>query len=76
MNENIRTQIAAVLDELRKLHPEWRLGQLVANVAMWAKGPADSAVWDVEDEEFLKAAREHIARTAANRQIGARRETV
>jgi hypothetical protein len=44
------------LAELRHRYPAWRLGQLVANVAGWA----DQNVWDVEDEQFLAAAKEHL----------------
>jgi hypothetical protein len=59
-------RIAVALEELSKMYPQWRFGQLVANVATWAKGPTDTALWDVDDEEFLKAAEEHInSRTAA-----------
>jgi len=53
-------RISAALDALRKLYPDWRFGQLVANVATWTKGPDAQAVWDVDDESFLKAAEEHL----------------
>ena len=32
----------------------------IANVATWTKGPDAQAVWDVDDESFLKAAEEHL----------------
>ena len=54
-------QILEAIAELRKQHPSWRFGQLVANVSFFAKGPVKSAVYDVEDEEFLKAAQAHLA---------------
>jgi hypothetical protein len=53
-------RISAALEGLHKLYPRWRFGQLVANVATWAKGPDAQAVWDVEDESFLRAAEEHL----------------
>ncbi len=53
-------QILEAIAELRKQHPSWRFGQLVANVSFFAKGPVKSAVYDVEDEEFLKAAQDHL----------------
>ena len=65
MKQDHRHRISVVLDELSKLHPEWRFGQLVANVAMWANGPGAEAIWDVEDETFLRAAEEHIRDYAA-----------
>jgi hypothetical protein len=54
-------QILDAIRELHQQHPNWRFGQLVANVSFFAKGPLKSAVWDVEDDEFLKAAQEHLA---------------
>lgn len=57
-----RRQILEALDQMSDLHPDWRFGQMVANVSAWAKGATQSAVWDVEDPEFLKAALEHLAR--------------
>jgi hypothetical protein len=27
---------------------------------MWAKGPTNEAIWDVDDEEFLRAAEDHV----------------
>jgi hypothetical protein len=56
----IRRQVLEVLAQLSELHPDMRIGQLVENGAMWAKGPEEGATWDVEDEEFLGAAREHV----------------
>ena len=54
-------ELLAILSELRRWHPEWRIGQLVGNVSYWARGAKTGAVWDVEDEEFIAAARAHIA---------------
>ena len=66
MTSSTAYRIAVALEELSKMYPQWRFGQLVANVAMWAKGPVDGAVWDVDDEEFLKAAEAHINSRTAN----------
>lgn len=41
---------------LRRLHPHWRLGQLVANLADWA----DTNIWDIEDDRILEAAQSHL----------------
>ena len=54
-------QLLEAIEELHKQHPNWRFGQLVANVSIFAKDPVNTAVWDVEDEEFLKAAQDHLA---------------
>ncbi len=64
-------QILTALQELHELHPAWRFGQLVANVSIFARGPVNTAVWDVEDEEFLQAAQAHLSRVEEKK-----RETV
>lgn len=56
MNQTIRAELFDTLAELRRRYPEWRLGQLISNVAGWA----DQEVWDVEDEQLLAAAKEHL----------------
>jgi hypothetical protein len=61
MTAHTARRLATVIEGLSKLHPEWRIGQLVANVASWAKGPATEAVWDVTDEEFLQAAEAYLS---------------
>jgi len=53
----IRSELLAALTELSSLRPEWRLGQTVANVAMTAGRLEASGVWDLEDEEALRATR-------------------
>jgi hypothetical protein len=64
-------RLAKVIEQLSELHPDWRFGQLVANVASWASGPTAEAVWDVDDEAFLNAAEEHL-RSRAHHKPGAR----
>jgi hypothetical protein len=59
--EQIRSDLLAALAELGRLRPEWRLGQTLANVAMTAGRLDAGAVWDLEDEEALAAARELLA---------------
>lgn len=56
MNDNQRTELLAAVEALSRRYPDWRLGQLIANVAGWA----DQEIWDVEDEQLLAAARSHL----------------
>ena len=56
MNSNQRADLLAAIAELARKYPDWRLGQLVSNVAGWA----DQDIWDVEDEQLLEAARLHL----------------
>jgi hypothetical protein len=60
MNDAIRQRLIEALKDLSKLYPEMRFGQLVTNVAYWARGATDTAAWDVEDEELLQAALSHL----------------
>ena len=66
--ESTRAELLAVLADLGQLRPQWRLGQMLANLAMAAGRLDAGGVWDLEDEEALAAAREllgHPTRTAA-----------
>jgi hypothetical protein len=62
MTTDHQRRFARVLALISELYPDWRIGQIVANIALFARGPAAEAVWDVEDEEFLVAAEAHVAR--------------
>jgi hypothetical protein len=62
MNIQQRTDLLAALTEMGQRYPDWRLGQLLANVAGWV----DQDIWDVEDEQLLEAARLHLRQTAVN----------
>ncbi len=56
MNKATRTDLLDALAELGNRYHEWRLGQLVSNIAGWA----DQDVWDANDEQLLVAAKEHL----------------
>jgi len=56
MNTKLRVDLLAAIDELCQRYPDWRLGQLIANVSGWA----DQDVWDVEDDQLLAAAKAHL----------------
>ena len=51
-----KTELFAALAALAHLHPHWRVGQLISNVAGWA----DVDIWNVEDHQLLSASREHL----------------
>ena len=55
-------ELLAAVRELRTLFPDWRVGQLVANLTQAAGRDREGAIWDVEDEELLAAARRLIER--------------
>lgn len=56
----MRKQISEVLEEISRLNPSMRFGQLIVNISYLARGWTKSAPWDVEDEEFLKAATSYL----------------
>ena len=56
MNNEPRADLLAAIADLCRRYPDWRLGQLVANVAGWA----DQDLWDVEDQQLLAAAQRHL----------------
>ncbi len=60
MTGSTRKDVLQVLEELSEACPEYRFGQMIANLAMLAKGDAEGAVWDLEDAELLAAARKHL----------------
>jgi hypothetical protein len=68
MNVSTAEELIGALSELRVLFPDWRMGQLVANLVTAAGGTDAGAIWDVEDEQLLAAARRLIER---NRGRGA-----
>jgi len=52
-----RKELLAALAHLSQLRPDWRLGQTMANLAMAAGRMDAGAIWDLEDDEALAAAR-------------------
>lgn len=55
--EETRAELLAALAELGRAHPNWRLGQTMSNLAMAAGRLDAGAVWDLEDDDALAAAR-------------------
>jgi len=65
--EETRAELLEALSELGRAHPSWRLGQTLSNLAMAAGRLDAGAVWDLEDEEALEAARRLLrSRTEAS----------
>jgi hypothetical protein len=60
MNPEVRRELLRVLDDLGEYTPDVRFGQLLANLSYMAKSFTAEAIWDVEDEELLSAARSHL----------------
>ena len=60
MMQPVRQEILSVLADLSVYCPEVRFGQLLANLSYLAKGPTNEAIWDMEDDELLVAAKQHL----------------
>ena len=61
MAADSREELLNALTQLSRLRPDWRLGQMIANVAMTAGRMEAGGVWDLEDDEALAAAQPLIA---------------
>lgn len=53
-------RIPLVLRELERIwqrHPDWRLGQLLSNLAAWA----EEDVWDIEEDVLVREINTHLS---------------
>jgi hypothetical protein len=64
-------ELIEAISELRVLFPDWRMGQLIANLVTAAGGTDAGAIWDMEDEHLLAAARRLIERNRGRRAVSA-----
>lgn len=55
-SEQTRLDLFAALAPLSDIRPDWRMGQMIANLAMTAGRLDASGVWDLEDVEAWEAA--------------------
>ena len=56
-------RISVVLEQIERLwraHPDWRLGQLISNLAAWSD-PTQSSVWEIEDDVLVTEIQRHLA---------------
>lgn len=60
MNTATTDELLDALTELHGLFPDWRMGQLIANLVTAAGHESIEAIWDVEDPQLLAAARRLI----------------
>jgi uncharacterized protein YihD (DUF1040 family) len=65
MNNHRQNELLDAVAQLQQRDPDWRLGQLIANVAGWA----DQEIWDVEDEQLVAAAQLHLNQAVTKKAI-------
>jgi len=58
-------QLFEVLQQIHELHPQWRFGQLLDNLAVLAGKTQPGILYHIPDERLLKVAREYLARQRA-----------
>jgi len=64
-NAEVLEDYEALFDAFRQMHrlyPDWRFGQMIANLATWSGKTRDGNVYDVPDERLLEVARQHLAK--------------
>ncbi len=66
ISEDIQANILQRIDQVRRLCPEMRLGQMLATVGLLGEDSAGRTLWDIEDDE-LAAALEQFAEDLARR---------
>ena len=54
-----------VLRQVHALHPDWRFGQIITNLATLAGTTQPGHAYQVPDERLLKVARDYLARQRA-----------
>ena len=56
-----RRALIDLIEALSEECPDYRFGQLVLNLAFLAREGGDGLAWEIEDSEFVEAARKHLA---------------
>ena len=62
----LQSSVLHRLDEIRRLCPEMRFGQILATIGMLGEESAGRSLWDVEDDD-LSAAVERFATDLSRR---------
>ena len=62
MTTEMSDELLVAIAELRGLFPDWRMGQLIANLVQAAGSDRAGAIWEVPDAQHLAAARRLIER--------------
>jgi hypothetical protein len=70
MIDPTRRELLRLIEELSVACPEYRLGQMILNLAFLAREDGDRFAWDVEDAELIAAVRKHLADWYASRGGG------
>jgi len=69
MTPSTHDELIQAIADLHATFPDWRFGQLVANLTTAAGATDPGAIWDIEDEQLLTAARRLVERNAARAAV-------
>lgn len=69
MTPSLHDDLLQALSELHALFPDWRHGQMISNLVTASGATDPGAIWEIEDQELLEAARRLIERNAARGAI-------
>ncbi len=69
MTQTSHEELLQALSDLHVIFPDWRFGQMVANLATAAGATDSGAIWDIEDQQLMEAARHLIERNGARDAI-------
>jgi hypothetical protein len=66
----VHDELIESLAELRRALPSMRLGQLIANMATVARGADPGAIWEMQDDELLRAIRWQLEQLSSRSPAG------
>jgi hypothetical protein len=64
-NDDVLTdyvELFEILRQIHEIHPDWRFGQIITNLASFAGTTTPGTAYDVPDERLLKTARDYLRR--------------
>lgn len=65
MTPTTHDELLQALADLHEIFPDWRFGQMVASLAIASGATEPWAIWDLEDDQLLAAARRLIERNCS-----------
>ena len=66
-----RRELLQLLSQLSEEVPDVRFGQLIANLSYIGRDLSAESIWEIEDEQLLRAAREHLEQWRSRHKTGA-----
>ena len=55
MTLDLQSRVLHRLEEIRRMCPEMRLGQVLATIGMLGEDSTGRGLWEIEDDEFSEA---------------------